>query len=356
MQAGSGNEREALPPDESVGVPQEVASGIWRIVLPLPFALRRVNAYVLAGDGEWVLVDCGLGTRSSNAALREGLQALGITFADLTALVLTHAHPDHIGPSGEIAAAMGERARVLMLDLEVQRMRLIWGARTPDDLRHLATMQASAGLPPDEIAAGVQELLGLAQLIVLPPESVIIPLADNEVMRLAGREWRVIWTPGHAAGHMCLYSDQLLLSGDHVLPKISPNVSFYPDERADPIQDYLDGLGRLEALALAEPLVLPGHGIPFTQLAQRIEELRAGHLRRSQAVLATLSAMESPAAAMEVTRALFAGRLTTNVDHRLALGETIAHLEHLRAQGKSESFTEEAVIRYRPVTIEDTPL
>jgi glyoxylase-like metal-dependent hydrolase (beta-lactamase superfamily II) len=346
MQAGSSNDKMVALPDEEVGVPQQVAPGVWRIVLPLPFALRWVNAYVLSGEGEWVLVDCGLGTRTSNAALTEGLRMLGIAFDDLTALVLTHAHPDHIGPSGEIAAAMKEHARVYMLDREIQRMRLIWGARTPDDLRNLAAMQASAGLAPDEIAAGVQELLGLGQLIVQPPESVIAPVKDGETVRLAGRDWRVIWTPGHASGHMCLQSEQLLLSGDHILPKISPNVSFYPNERDDPIQDHLDGLAHIGALHLAEPLVLPGHGAPFNQLAQRIEELRAGHLHRSQTVLATLQAMDAPAVAMEVTRALFAGRLKTNVDHRLALGETIAHLEHLRALGKVESFSDGSLIRY----------
>ncbi|MBA3826941.1 MAG: MBL fold metallo-hydrolase, partial [Ktedonobacterales bacterium] len=115
MQIGSFDEGGVAPLSSAVGevgVPLVVAEGIWRIPLPVPFAPGTVNVTVLHGDGEWVLVDCGLGTRSSDAALAAGLAALGITAGDLTALVLTHAHPDHIGPAGDIIAQMPTTAHI----------------------------------------------------------------------------------------------------------------------------------------------------------------------------------------------------------------------------------------------------
>lgn len=338
----------ASPPfaEDVAGVPQEVASGIWRIPLPLPFALRWVNAYVLAGEGEWCLVDCGLGTKTSNAALVAGIAALGISFADLTALVLTHAHPDHIGPAGDIVSAMSDDARVHMLGLEATRMALIWGVQTPDDLRATRELWARSGLSQAESDTGVQELLELARLIHLPPPSAIAALTDDATVRLAGRDWRVLWTPGHADGHICLVNEQIVLAGDHILPKISSNVSFYPNSRPDPMQDYFDGLGRLAALDLTAPLVLPGHGAPFTHLAERIATLRDGHARRSQATLAALRTLGQPVPALDVTRALFGDRLRTSIDARLALGETLAHLEHLRIAGQVMARPDGSLIRY----------
>lgn len=334
MQIGSFDEQpgEQITTTETSSMPELVTPGIWRIPLPVPFPPGWVNAYVLGGADGWSMVDCGMGTRASDAALSAGLAALGITFADLQTLVLTHAHPDHIGAAGDITAAM-PAPRVLMLADEATRMYGIWSAR---DVRVFASMRAmlvAGGLALADADAGLEGLLRLAQRMRLPAPETIVGLRDAEEVRLGDRVWRVIWTPGHAEGHICLVSENILLAGDHILPTISPNVGLSPQRRPDPIQDYLDGLTRIAALQLHDPLVLPGHGQPFSRLAERIDELRGGHERRSAAIAEAITQQAAPVTGLQIADIIFAGRLHTGDDRRLALGETMAHLEHLRLQG-----------------------
>ena len=331
MSMGLSDNVRATPPSPPA-MPEIVAPGIWRIALPVPFPPGSVNSYVLAGAGEWCLVDAGMGTPETNAALQAGLAVLGVTYADISTLVLTHAHPDHIGAAADIANAMAT-PHITMLALEAANMAALWRMRSPADLHAMQAMHARAGLSPDEIAASTQSLLRMVQRIAVPPAAAITTTTDGAILRLAGRDWQVIWTPGHADGHMCLCSDQILIAGDHILPTISPNVSFTATSRPDPIQDYLDGLARLEALELATPLVLPGHGAPFTRLHERSGELRASCLRRSRATMATLRTHGAPMLARDVMVALFARRLVNSTDRTMALGETLAHLEHLRRRG-----------------------
>jgi glyoxylase-like metal-dependent hydrolase (beta-lactamase superfamily II) len=334
VQIGSFDEQTPVTnePDRP-GVPESLAEGVWRIPLPLPFPPGFTNAYILHGEGQWVMVDCGLGTRTSDAALAAGLAALEIAPADLSALVLTHAHPDHIAPAGDLIAAMPADARVLMLDVEVEQTYRAWSARDTADLRSLEAMQIMGGMAPEAAKASLQGMLRLSQLIRLPPPERVGTLADDQEIMLGGRAWQALWTPGHSAGHMCLYTGNLIITGDHILPTISPNVSLHPDGRAHPIGDYLWGLDRVAGLELAAPLAMPGHGHAFSHLTRRIEELRASTLRRSGHALAALRESTEPATALEVAEHIFRGRLHSADDRWLALGETMAHLEHLHAQG-----------------------
>lgn len=334
MQIGSFDD-EATPrraEPETPGV-SAIAPGVWRIALPLPFPPRGVNCYLLRGAGEAVLVDCGLGGSRDQAVLTAALASLGLTFGDLTALVLTHAHPDHIGPAGDVAAAMGAGARVLMLPDEARRMFALWGAQDAARLAAWNEMEIFAGLSPQEAEEGVAGLRLMSQRIRLPAPAAIAPLADGQTLRLAGRDWRVLWTPGHSDYQLCLVSGDLIITADHILPTISPNVSFYPLSRPNPIADYLASLAKIAALDLRAPLALPGHGAPFTRLAARIAELREGTERRAQAVRAALRELGAPATAIETAVLVFRGRLLTGADRRLAVGETLAHLERLRLDG-----------------------
>ena len=326
-----------------VGIPQAVAEGVWRIPLPIPFPPGTVNVAVLHGDGQWVLVDCGLGTRSSDAALARGLAALGIAPTDLAALVLTHAHPDHIGPAGDLIAQMAPTAQVVMLADEAERMHRVWGAL---DFSGMAAAQEASGLTKEQSAQGVQIMHQLAASLRLPPRDRIQGVSAGEEIALAGRRWQVIWTPGHAEGHLCLASDPIVIVGDHILPQISPNIGFFAQSRRDPIQDYLDGLERVAALAYAEPLALPGHGAHFTALKARIAALQAATTRRSDHARVALA--EGPATGLTITLRLFAERLHAPADVWLALGETVSHLEHLVATNHATRSIRDGVVWYAP--------
>jgi glyoxylase-like metal-dependent hydrolase (beta-lactamase superfamily II) len=344
VQIGSFDEGGELPLGGvvgEIGVPRMVAAGVWRIPLPVPFPPGTVNATVFYGDGQWLLVDCGSGAPDSDAALAQGLSALGITAADLDALVLTHAHPDHIGPSGDLAEQMAATAPVLMLDIEADRMVTFGQA---ENLSAMGMAQERSGLTAEQSAMGMRLMQRLSATTRQPARTRIRDLHDGEDITLAGRTWQVIWTPGHAEGHLCLASDPYVIVGDHILPTISPNINFFTQSRRDPIGDYLTGLERVEALDYATPVTLPGHGAEFTALAARIAALRAGTMRRSQHALAALA--DGPANGLTVTTRLFADRLRTPADVWLALGETVSHLEHLVDTGQATCTVTDGVALY----------
>jgi glyoxylase-like metal-dependent hydrolase (beta-lactamase superfamily II) len=153
-------------------------------------------------------------------------------------------------------------------------------------------------------------------------------LSDGTEMTIGGHRWRVIVGRGHAPEHACFYSDDLdiLIAGDQVLPKISPNVSLWPQEPdADPLALFLASLEKIKGAVPASALVLPSHGLPFHGLHTRIDQLTSHHAAR----LAELeAACAEPRTCAEIVPVLFRRKLDA---HQIgfAIGETLAHLQYL---------------------------
>jgi glyoxylase-like metal-dependent hydrolase (beta-lactamase superfamily II) len=332
--------------------PDEIEDGLWRIPLPLPFALRSVNTYLVAdGAGGWTLFDSGLGLPADQEALRAGLAGASVALEDISALVLTHAHPDHIGLAGIVVAASG--CPVYMLPREAERMYRVWGRyeEESDDLviPALQAMYRAHGLPEDALASVAPSTRAMRQIMRLPPKQSIIAVADRATLLLGKRRHEVIWTPGHSDYHLCLLRDDgVFFAGDHILPSITPNIGVYPDARPDPLHDYFESLERVRNAQAR--LVLPGHGQPFTDLAGRVDELRAHHEERSAILLEALSAYPAGAQAWELASALFEGRLRSADDQRFALVETLAHLERLRSEGAVDQARKDEAISYTVCT------
>jgi glyoxylase-like metal-dependent hydrolase (beta-lactamase superfamily II) len=185
----------------------------------------------------------------------------------------------------------------------------------------------------------------MREILRLPPGDSIIAVHDGEMAPLGGRQYEVIWTPGHSDDHICLLRDDgLFFAGDHVLPAITPNIGLFPEARPDPLRDYFASLARLQALPAR--LTLPGHGRPFTGLRERADALRGHHEERGATVLAEVAARLAGASAWEVTSALFEGRLCTVEDQRFALVESLAHLEYLRGTGQVRRERQDDVFTY----------
>jgi glyoxylase-like metal-dependent hydrolase (beta-lactamase superfamily II) len=158
-------------------------------------------------------------------------------------------------------------------------------------------------------------------------------LRHGDTLEIGGRRWRVITGTGHSPEMSCLYchADRLLLAGDQILPRISPHVGVWGMEpEADPLRDYLDSLERFRVLP-DEVQVLPSHGEPFPGPRERCAELGDHHARRLDE---TLAACRSPATAAEVSAVLFRGRDFDLHQSVFALGEAVAHLNHLVGQGR----------------------
>lgn len=326
--------------------PEEIEPGVWRIPLPLPFALRSANVYLLDdGSGNWALVDSGLGLPADEAALRAGLALAGISVAQISTLILTHAHPDHIGLSGPIAAESG--APVYMLAGESRHLFDVWMPDNANVFAAIETMYTTNGVPHDEARLASKANRHVRSILRLPPENALRLLEDGDELRLGRHTYRAIWTPGHSDHHMCLLrEDGLFIAGDHILPSITPNIGLYPNSRPDPLRDYFASLARVRDLPVR--LVLPGHRRPISDIATRAWELHTHHEERSALTQAALASHPAGSHATAVAAKLFGVRLRTPEDRRFAVAETLAHLEYLRSSERVTREERDGVMFYQP--------
>jgi glyoxylase-like metal-dependent hydrolase (beta-lactamase superfamily II) len=326
-QSGTNGLVHPFPTPPAPGSTALVAPGIRWVRMPLPFALDHINLWLLEDGDGWALVDTGIGLATTRE-LWEQLFATGLGGRPITRIVVTHFHPDHMGNAGwfadrfglPVACTAGEWAAA-------QRATRI---RTAAQIEHRLAHYRRHGLDEDAIAAfrrrGNPYLKGVPSLA---PR--VETLTDGDVLAIGRRSWRVITVHGHAPEHACLWSedDRVLISGDQVLPKITTNVSVWPDvPDANPLRLYLDSFARFETMP-DDALALPSHGLPFHGLHRRIDMLRDHHGARLDD---TLEALDRPRSSAELVPRLFP-RAAADI-HQLgfAIGEVLAHLHLLESE------------------------
>ncbi len=315
---------------------QPAGPGYRRLPLPLPFALRSVNAYLVEGDG-LAIVDCGLHTESGERALVDGLASAGLGPRDVRDVFVTHLHPDHIGMAGWLERA---GARVRMHAPEADAARAMWFAGRGRIDTSVAWFREHG--TPDDVLEGMAEAW-LGTQARVDPIARIETARDGEIIELAGRRFRLIWTPGHTDYHAVLFDldERVLVAGDHVLPKITPNIGLYPFGREDPLGDFIGALERVSMLDVKR--VLPAHGEPFDDLVGRAREIIAHHRARLDAVREALG--HDARTAYEVACTLFPN-LRSPHEERFAIAETLAHLRYLERRGEA-THDGETPVRWR---------
>jgi glyoxylase-like metal-dependent hydrolase (beta-lactamase superfamily II) len=160
-------------------------------------------------------------------------------------------------------------------------------------------------------------------------------LQDGDRLDLAGWDLRAVWTPGHSPGHLCFVDEErgVLFSGDHVLPRITPNVSVHPQQRPNPLADYLESVEKVGRLGVRE--VLPAHEYRFGDLAGRLAEVGEHHVQRCAEIEKELAAGPG-CTAWELSTRLTWSRPWAEIQgymRRAATGETLAHLVLLEHRG-----------------------
>jgi len=314
----------------------DLGAGLARVPLPVGVnAVESVNMHVLADGDRVTLVDCGVWRPDlpdgGLGAVEAGLEAAGYSVRDVSRIVVTHAHIDHYGLTGRLMELTG--AELMMhaltdLDCEKYRHPDTARARRRDTYADHGVSEAERTDLADHLTRWLPYLHSVVE--------ASRRLRGGEELLIGGDPWQVVHTPGHSLGHVCLWSAArgVLLSGDHLLPGITPPVSFERGFDADPLRSYLDSLRTIAALR--PRLVLPGHGAPFGDAVGRIDAILRTKLRRLEAIRRAIQ--ERPSTVTELADRLVVKAVLAH-QRQLAISETLAHIAYLRWGGLVERRT-----------------
>jgi glyoxylase-like metal-dependent hydrolase (beta-lactamase superfamily II) len=313
-----------LPPVE------QVRPGLWSVPVPIPNnPLRYVLVYAFETDRGPYIVDAGWNTEDAYAVLCSGLAQAGFDIGDVQGVLVTHIHPDHYGLAGRVRETSGAWVALHPADAALIQDRY---TEPTDLLERMGALLRRVGAPAEELAS-----LQNASMPVLPFVNAVEPdilMEDGDKPEVPGWELLAIWTPGHSPGHLCFWEggNRLMLSGDHILPRITPNIPFHPQAGADPLGDFLRSLEKVGAYDADE--VLPAHEHRFVGLAERTAELRQHHELRFTEVIAAIQ--DGVTTGWGIASRMHWSRPWDRIEgfmRRAAVGEALAHLRALEQRG-----------------------
>ncbi|MCB1480494.1 MAG: MBL fold metallo-hydrolase [Rhodobiaceae bacterium] len=306
--------------------PAEVAPGIFRVTVPVPFrSLKAVNLWLLDDGDGFTMIDCGFNDDDTMARLENAWDAV-LGGKPVNRLIVTHFHPDHIGNCRFICERWGLRPQ--MTQLEWMAANAALKSLYSDDYELRAKFWAQNGASPQLIELYRSETVLYDTGVELTEG--FDRINTGETITAGGRDWLITTGQGHSPDLATLYNarDDILIAGDQILPKITTNVSVWPWEPlADPLREFIESLDRLGAIVTEKTFVLPSHREPFHNAQARIAELKHHHAERLEEVVALLEGHEARTAG-ELLEPLFKRELDGH-QVNFAMGEALAHLNRL---------------------------
>ncbi|MBF0373167.1 MAG: MBL fold metallo-hydrolase [Alphaproteobacteria bacterium] len=308
--------------------PIEVAPGILWLRMPLPFQLDHINLWLIEDGDGWTLVDTGFADDTTRAlwgqVFDDGLRGLPIR-----RIVSTHFHPDHIGLAGWLAERWGVELWTTQAEWLYARMLSLDSGEATVEWQ--VEFYRRAGFE-GEMLDLTRRRGNVYRGRVVPIPVSLRRIGAGSTIRIGERDWTVIIGTGHSPEHASLYcaEDDILISGDQVLPKISPIVGVWPQEpEANPLRCFLASLDVFRPLPRGT-FVLPSHGLPFRGLHERLDQLSCHHDAR---LAETLDACRESITGKQLLDVLFRRPLD---DHQVffAIGESLAHLHFLMDRGE----------------------
>lgn len=297
---------------------REVVPGIYMLELPLPFSLGIVNVYLARLESGYLLIDTGMQTEACFDALARALEGLGVPWRDIRHILLTHIHPDHMGLASRLIGLTGAT-----LDLHRADDELLAQITNTDVHRDWQQeILTTAGVSPEMRALVHSSMFEIQQSFERLKASRL--LAGGETIATAHGVLDVIWTPGHSPGHVCLYdrARRVLISGDHILQHISPNIGWQPGR--DALGEFLASLDTIAALDV--DLILPSHGAPFSGHREWVQKTHEHHAERCARIV---ELVDSGATTAHLIAERLWNRHLSPFHYRFAIFEVLAHLEYL---------------------------
>jgi len=311
---------------ECAALIEEILPGLYRLEIPLPNSpLKATNSYVIKSPGRNLVIDTGMNREECMSAMRSGLADLGVDLEE-TDFFITHMHADH---SGLVSALAGEKSRIycsgpdsVMISPDVRPVENWFKLMTDFALMN--------GFPENVLQEALRMHPGFRYSARGRLEFHVV--GEGDAIDIGDYNFRCVETPGHTPGHICLYDPgkKILVSGDHILDDITPNISLW-DSNRNPLGQYLDSLDKVSGLEI--DLVLPGHRNPIRDCRGRINELKDHHRDRTGEVMSILGKGGSNAYQV-------ASRMTWDLTYEswdlfpapqkwFATGEALSHLKYL---------------------------
>jgi glyoxylase-like metal-dependent hydrolase (beta-lactamase superfamily II) len=316
----------------------QIAPGIDWVRLHIPGPLRHVNCWLLADTDGDALVDTGMNTAAARDAWKAIFKGPKVG-TRITSVIGTHFHPDHIGLAGWMCDH--HAAPLVMTRSEWLTARML-AADARDSVPHeMLAFWQGAGWDDAQIAHATAKGWAGFRKIITPLPLSYTRIEDGDTLTIGTRDWRVVTGSGHSPEHACLYDEAggILIAGDQVLPRISPNVSLGVTEpNADPLGEWFASIAKLRTLP-ADLLVLPGHGDPFTGLHTRLDAMDREHRERLDELAVFLA---EPRRAVDCFGRLFRRAIGPDV-LGMATGEALAHLRRLEVEGRAIRDTRDGV-------------
>lgn len=309
-----------------------IGDGIFSIPVPITDnPLGHTLVYAMESPTGLVLVDAGWDDENAWEGLTSGLEAVGHSVTEIEGVVLTHFHPDHVGLCGRVREASG--AWIAMHESDYAQFDAMVGPRGDRWLADERANMVAAGAPEADIEAW--QAIGL-EAPTGPDSRPDRILVDGDVIRLAGRDLRAVFTPGHTPGHVCFHlpDADIVFTGDHVLQKTTPHVGnfVYPLEQRDALAEFFDSLQRVRSMDVTRGL--GAHGIPIDDVAGRAGELIDHHEERLAHLIGAFG--DDEITVWDVASRMKWYKPWSDISplgKTMALSEAAAHLRHLVTRG-----------------------
>ncbi|WP_174733348.1 MBL fold metallo-hydrolase [Mesobacillus harenae] len=306
--------------------------GVTSLTIKLPFRLNHVNCFFAEGEEGWTILDTGL----HDAEAYKSWKAI-IEEKEITNIIISHYHPDHYGFAGSLQELTG--AKVLMTKTD-HNTALEFAKEQKKG--KLIQNYLNCGIPDKIVEEMTQNESGFNHL-VSPHPQVTGYLKAGDKIQFGKLQYEVMNAPGHSDGLICFYNKEnsVLFSTDHILPKITPNISYHFYGEPNPLENYMQSLQSYKKLEAEH--VIPSHGNPFTNANKRIDEILNHHEERFMKIL---DIAKAPSSIFDICLKLFGSKLTSH-EMRFAIGETISHLQYLKHKGELSQDTYKGIYQYQ---------
>ena len=303
------------------GTATEVADGVYWIRMPMHGRLNHINVWLLRDGDGWTVVDTGIFSEEVKV-LWQAVWAKYLGGNPVKRVIATHLHTDHTGLAGWIAREWGCDLWMSRADFYMCKVMAADGpADVPEDA---IRFYRRAGFTEERLDR-YRQRFGQFGASIAPLPAGYVRISDGQYLDIGGREWRAVIGHGHAPEHVCLYCSELklIIGGDQLLPRITPNVSVQPSEpNANPLRDWISSCTRFREFLPPNLLVLPAHESLYHGLHERLTALIDWH---EVAIEKLYDLCDTPKRAVDVFPALFKSRITER-SFFPATGESLAHL------------------------------